>query len=550
MRFKPTMRFNPQLLLILLMLGSWLPACITAEAYFGKTTPPTSSVLRYWNAAEPRAIDPHKTAGVPEANIMMNIYERLTNYDAQTLEPVPGIAERWEALDQAQNWRFYLRRNAYWSDGHPVTAQDFVWAWKRAVTPATATPYVNLLYYVKNAEAISNGKLPPEQLGVKALDDYTLEVAMERPTAFFVKMTPHYVFSPLPRWAIEQWGDKWTMPGHIVTNGAFRLVEHKPYNQLTIVKDPNYWDARQVKLEKVIFIPIDDNATGVNLYKAGDVDTMQSGSIPVPFLKALRDKKDYVRGAYFTTYYYSLNVKKKPFDDRRVRQALNLAIDKHSIADKLIGKGDIPATTFVPPGIAGYPVPKGAEYNPVEAKKLLAAAGYPNGQGFPKITIYFNTLDTHRQIGEAVQRMWKEALGITVELQNEEWQTFTARRERREFDVARDAWTGDYIDANTFLDLHATESLNNHSGWTNERYTALINAANAEPDSQKRNELLSSAEQLMLDEAPIIPLYFYALSYLKKPFVQGWYPNLLDIHQLKFVSIQNDWKPDNANAAK
>jgi ABC-type oligopeptide transport system substrate-binding subunit len=529
----------------LIIIALAMPACITASAFFGKVEPPKEQVLRFWNAAEPRSIDPHKTAGTPEGEIMRNVYEMLTNYHPKTLDPIPGVAEKWEPRDQARFWTFYLRKNAVWTDGHPVTAHDFIWAWQRAVEPKTAAPYASLLYYIKNAEAISNGKMEPSTLGVRAIDDYTLEIEMERPTAFFPKMTMHYAFAPLPHWTIEQWGDKWTDPGKHVSNGPFKLLSHDPYSQLVVIKSPTYWDAATVKLEKVIFIPIEDAATGLNLYKAGEVETMQSGSVPLPFIKALKGKKDYVKGTFFTTYYYSLNINRKPLNDLRVRRALNMAIDKDAIANKLVGRGEVPASSFVPPGIASYPEMKGPGYNPEQARQLLAEAGYPNGKNFPKITIYFNTLEAHRQIAEAVQRMWKENLNIkTVELQNEEWQTFTARRERRDFDVSRDGWTGDYIDANTFLDLFASINPNNHSGWSNNEYSRLLDMANAEPDQVKRTELLVKAENLLIDEMPIIPVYFYALSYMKKPYVDGWYKNLLDYHPLKFVSIREDWTPE------
>ena len=227
-----------------------------------------------------------------------------------------------------------------------------------------------------------------------------------------------------------------------------------------------------------------------------------------------------------------------------------MSVDKAAITDQLIGRGDIPATAFVPPGLPGYPEIKGPEYNPEEAKRLFAEAGYPNGKGFPKITIYFNTLESHRQIAEAIQRMWKEVLNIKVELQNEEWQTFQARRESRNFDVCRDAWTGDYLDPNTFLDLFASASLGNHSGWVNEEYSKLLDAANAEPDQARRTEMLVKAENILLDNMPFMPVYYYALSYMKKPFVDGWYRNLLDIHPLKYVSIRENWTPNSTIQAE
>ncbi|MBI4854335.1 MAG: peptide ABC transporter substrate-binding protein [Acidobacteria bacterium] len=530
--------------IVCVLIAIIVPACISASAYFGKITPRQEQILHYSNAAEPRSLDPHKTSGIPEGNIIMSLIDRLTDYDAKTLEPRPAIAERWEAVDKAKKWIFYLRKNVFWTNKRPVTAHDFVWAWQRGIDPKTATPYAGLLYYVKNGEAISQGKMAPTELGIKAIDDYTLEVEMERPTAFFIKMTPHFVFSPLPRETVEKYGDKWATPENIVSCGAFKLAEHKPYDKVLLVKNPDYWDAANVKLDKAYFYPIDDNPTNVNLYKAGELDVIQSGGIPLSFIKTLRKKKDYVGGAFFTTCYYSLNIKRKPLDDVRVRRALNMAIDKASITDKLIAKGDLPATSLVPPGLSGYPKVNGDSYNTQQAKKLMAEAGFPDGKGFPTITIYFNTLEANRQIAEAIQRMWKETLGISAELQNEEWQTFTARRERREFDIARESWTGDYLDPDTFLNLFANDNPNNHSGWINEEYKNLLQEANQEPDEVKRNEMLAKVEKILLDEAVIIPIYFYALSYMQKPYVDGWYPNLFDIHPLKSVSINTNWQPE------
>jgi len=293
----------------------------------------------------------------------------------------------------------------------------------------------------------------------------------------------------------------------------------------------------------VVFLPTDDISTGLNLYKAGEIYTMHSGMIPLAFIKGLKTKKDYIRGTLFATYYYSLNVNKKPLDDVRVRRALNMAIDKRAITDQLTKKGDTPTTVFVPPGIAGYPPAgmeiKGPAYDPDQARRLLAEAGYPDGKGFPKITIYFNTHQAHRQIAETIQRMWKETLNIdNVELQNEEGRTFLARLVRRDFDIGREVWNGDYLYPNTFLDKFITNGSSNHSGWVNEEYKRLMETANAEPDPVRRMQLLARAEQILLDEVAIIPIYHLALSYMAKPFVDGWYSNLLDVHPLKNVSIK------------
>jgi ABC-type oligopeptide transport system substrate-binding subunit len=272
--------------------------------------------------------------------------------------------------------------------------------------------------------------------------------------------------------------------------------------------------------------------------------------VPTSFVKALRGKRDFEVSPIYGTYYYSLNVARKPLDDPRVRRALALAVDKKTICEKYLGAGQVPATNFVPPGTPGYPYPPGPGYDPEQARALLAQAGYPGGKGFPKIQIFFNTLESHRQIAELVQRMWKEELGIPVELNNQEWQVFQATREGREYDVARDGWIGDYLDPNSFLDMHQTMTLNNHSGWLDANYTRLMEQANAEPNPQRRLDLLAKAEAILLDQMPVIPLYYYASVKLKKPFVRGWYDNPLDQHPAKFMSIDNDWTPDQADVAQ
>ncbi|MEW6734211.1 MAG: peptide ABC transporter substrate-binding protein [Acidobacteriota bacterium] len=532
-------------LLPLLLFCLSLPACITASAFFGKTVPPRQQILRFNNGTEPRSVDPHKTSGQPEINILINIFESLTVYDPKTLEPRPGVAERWEARDEARKWIFYLRHNARWSDGRPVTAADFVYAWQRGIDPATACTYASTLTYVKNGEAILTGKMDKSALGVHALDEYTLEVEMENPTAFFIQMTPMTVFNPLPRWVIEKWGDRWTEVDKIVTNGAFLLAEHKPYDRMVLIKNPNYWDVANVRLEKAIYLPIEDLSTNLNLYKAGETDVMMSGLIPQAFTKAIKSKRDFKLGTLFSTFYYSFNVKRKPFTDVRVRQAFNLAIDKDLIANKLYaGRGVTPAYAFTPPGVAGYQPIEGPRYNPIEARRLLAEAGYPNGQGFPTVTVYYNTHSGIKQLTEALQQMWLQNLNVKVEMHNEEFQTFQARWENHDFDICRGGWNGDYMDPNTFLSIFATENINNHPGWVNDRYKELLIKANSELNQERRLKLLGDAEKLMISEAPFVPIYYYGMSYLKKPYIKGYEENLLDLHPLKFVWIETEWQPE------
>lgn len=523
-----------------------LQACVSVGAYFGATTPPNDRTLILANQSEPRSLDPHKTAGVPEANVMLNLYDCLTTYDPNTGEPIPCLATSWEQNADASVWTFHLRHEATWTDGKPLTAEDFVYSWRRMIDPATASPYANLLYYVKNGEALNDGSnQDPTTLGVRAVDPYTLEVTMERPTAFFVAMTPHYAFAAVPRQAIEAYGEQWVAPENHVSSGPFRLVKRTPYDRIVLEKWPGHWDAARVKLDRVIFLPIEDQNTAVSLYKANEVHVLAGGgqSVPTAFVKALRDKLDFHINPEYGVYYYSLNVNRPPLDNKLVRRALAMSIDKKAICEKFLGGGQVPAWNWIPPKTPNYPYPPAPQYNPDEARRLLAEAGYPNGKGFPKIEIFFNTLESHRQLAELIQNTWRRELNIPVELNNQEWQVYQRTRETRQFDIARDGWIADYLDPNTFLDLFQSVSLNNHPGWANAKYTKLMERANSDPDPAHRLALLAEAEAILLDEMPVIPLYYYASVKLCKPFVDGWGDNPLDQHPLKFVSINEAWTP-------
>jgi ABC-type oligopeptide transport system substrate-binding subunit len=522
------------------------PSCLPSGEYFGSLALPEPGVLYVTNGDEPRSLDPHKVAGNTEQNIILNLYDCLTTYDPRTAEPIPCVAESWEPNADASVWTFHLRRDARWTDGAPLTAEDYVYSWRRIADPATAAPFANLIYYVRNGQAINEGRIRDvASLGVRAVDPYTLEVTMEQPTAFFVAMTPQYVFTAVPRQAIERYGDAWLLPENHVSSGPFRLVERTPYDRIVLEKWDGHWDAARVRLKRVVFYPTQDQNTVVNLYKAGEVAvTWGSGqSIPTMYVKALADKKDFYAAPQLAIYYFSLNVKQPPMDDVRVRHALNMAINKRQICERLLQAGQTPATSFVPPGVPGYPHPTGDPYDPEAARRLLAEAGYPGGEGFPPIEISFNTNETHRQIAETVQSMWKTELGVHATLTNMEWQTFLSHRERREYNgVTRGAWVADYFDPNTFLDIMASDSLNNHAGWVDARYSEMVHAANREVDPRRRFAQLADAEQYMLDAMPVIPVYFYSGIRLKKPWLKGWYENTLDQHPLKFVYIDTDWR--------
>lgn len=260
-----------------------LQACSTAGAYFGETTPPGNQVLLIGNQGEPRSLDPHKTAGVPESTIMINLYDCLTTYDPHTAAPIPCVAKSWESNADATVWTFHLRDDARWTDGLPVTADDFVYSWRRLADPETAAPYANLAYYIKNGQAINDSQISDTtQLGVRAIDPLTLEVTMERPTAFFLAMTPHPAFAPLPRRAIDKWGDQWVTPEHHVSNGPYRLVKRIAYDRIVLEKWDQHWDAARCRITRAIFLPIDEQNTAVNLYKANEIYVLAGGGQGVP----------------------------------------------------------------------------------------------------------------------------------------------------------------------------------------------------------------------------------------------------------------------------
>ncbi|MBX7220573.1 MAG: peptide ABC transporter substrate-binding protein [Blastocatellia bacterium] len=530
-------------ILCLLCLGN---GCrIAPGGFFGDVTPPPRQQLVFANDSEPHSLDPHKIQGVPDMNVTRELFEGLTVAAPKTLEPVPAGAASWESQQAGQVWIFHLRPTARWTDGQPVTAGDYVYAWQRALNPETGSLYGILLGDVRNAEKFSTeidettgkSKHDASILGVTAVDDLTLRVELERPAPYFLQLTSHSVFAPVPRKAIEAFGPAWTRPEHIVSNGPFKLISHRINDEIVLSPNPGYWDAGSVKLKEVRFLPV-KGETAINLYKAGEVGVMMSGMIPRAFMSALKTKADFYSGANFSTYFYSFNTRKAPFDKPEVRQALSLAVNKQEITDKLLAGGQIPARTFVPPGVVGYQSPSGAEFNPQTAQKLLAQAGFPQGKGFPRCTLLFVTDDTSRQIAETVQRMWQENLGITIELQNEEWNTLGTRIGAGEFDLCQELWVGDYVDPKTFLDLMQSKNSSNHAGMNDPVYDSLLDQANRAETPAQRLHLLTEAETYLLERAPVLPLYHPPVSYLKKPYVQGFELNTGDFHQLKFVSIK------------
>lgn len=531
--------------LSLLLAATLLSACSKkkegeAESARGGTLEETATrFLRFQNLSEPEYIDPGLASGNVETNILLALFEGLVQYNPKGGEPLPGIAERWTLSPDKKVYTFHLRKGVKWNDGHPVVAQDFVYSWERVLNPKTAAKYAFALYYIKNAHPYNTGKLTdPSQLGFKALDDSTLQVTLENPTPFFLELLCYTSFRPVPKWVVEKHGPRWTQPENIVTNGPFKLKSWTPYKELTVVKDPNYWDAAQVKLAGIVFYPVEDKDTALKMYETGEIDV--AWELPAANIPTLMSREDFVKAPYIATYFYRLNVTKPPLNDKRVRQALSHAIDRKTLCEAYLQKTEMPHSGLVPLGMEGYSNVPGLELNVEKAKQLLAEAGYPDPSQLPPITIHYNTDDRHKLVAQVVQQMWKKHLGINVQLWNEEWKSYLKTQNMLGYQISRSGWIGDYPDPTTFLDMFASDSTINHTGWKNANFDALLKKAAQELNTQKRFETLRQAEALILEEAPVIPFYTYTKMYLIKPYVKGFWSNLQDIHPSKWIYLEGD----------
>ncbi len=494
-------------------------------------------VFRISNMVEPESLDPALVTGVPENRIISNLFEGLTTTDPKDLSPRPGMAESWSVSRDGVVYTFKLR-DARWTDGKPVTAHDFVYGWERVLNPKTGAKYAQQLYYVKNGEAYNKGRVTEfSQVGVKALNDHTLQVTLRCPTAYFLDLTSFFTLLPVPRWAIEAHGRDWVKPGKIVSNGPFRLVSWVPQDALVLEKNPQHWDAARVTLQKVIFLPTEDVNTAFKQFLAGESDWVPQ--VPASQIDRVRNRPEFYASPYLGTYFFRLNVTRPPLNDLRVRKALSMAVDRKALTAYVAKAGQIPSSTFVPSGMGGYEDARGLQFDVAGAKRLLAEAGYPNGRGFPKTELMYNTNELHRMITQAVQQMWKDNLGILVDLVNVEWKVYLARQSSLDYQMARAGWIGDYVDPNTFLDMWVTRGGNNETGWSNTRYDDLIaRAACTIVDRKERMKTLREAEQMLLDDTPILPLYTYVNTGMLSRRVKGWSPNILDQHPLKYIAVE------------
>jgi oligopeptide transport system substrate-binding protein len=516
-------------------------ACRRESASFGPADPVHSKdTVILSNASEPRSIDPGLASESAGIEIASNCFEGLTTFAPKTpLSPAPGIASSWEVLDGGRRYVFHLR-DSVWSDGVPLTADDFVYAWRRALLPVTASEYAYQLWYIKGAKPFNDGTVADAAtVAVRAIDPHTLEVTLEQPTPFFLFLTTFATLSAVPRQAIERWGNRWTQPEHMVVNGAYKVVRWALQDEIVLEKNDRYWNAAHVPIRRVVSLANDNNQSVTNLYRTGDVDSTSPNSRPpLAAVPTLRHYTDYSEHPFLATYWYWFNVRRPPFNNLKVRQAFARAVDKKRLIDSLLHGVNVPSWTVVPDlfaNVSGYRPPVGPDdrFDPEGARRLLAEAGYPGGKGFPSVRLAFNPDDQHRLIAEAVQAMWKDTLGVQVEIPNVEWKQLLSEMHDGNFDLARSGWQADYPEPSTFLSVFFGESGQNDAGWKNEAFDRTMHQALAEPDQVKRNVLYAKAERMLLDELPMLPIYSYTKEMLAAPKLGGLESNLLDLHLYK-----------------
>ncbi|MEQ1922630.1 MAG: peptide ABC transporter substrate-binding protein [Pyrinomonadaceae bacterium] len=644
-----------QILILMFCIGLLVNGCTSSanSRYFGKTVAPKDNILRYVSGSEPETLDPHISSGQPEARIYMAIYEGLVEYGPKDMQPIPAIAKSWEISSNVDEFVFHLRDNAKWSDGTPITANDFVYSFRRGFAADTLSSSTELGFFIKYAEAFNGGQVfvkkgdtfllakdfsneeqkpstgigpdtdfhkfvqspirltldgdekkrakqidadpklkaavagaefvpvKAEDLGVEAIDNYTLRVTLRQPAPFFIGLLAHQFFRLVPKQAIDKWGKEWTRKEHIVTCGAFRIKEIRPYDALILEKDPNYWDAANVHLDGIAFYPVEDNATILNLYKGGSIDAFLNHTVLTSWIEQVRAFKDeYMNFPENSTAYYSMNVTRPPFNDPKVRKAFAMAVDNDALSNfRKITKPlyDLTPTGIFPDydkarakvseeirkerNIAPDVWAKYGKFDAERARKTLTEAGFPvqkSGDGwacptFPtdKVSLMFNTNESNRSIAEFVQAQWRQNLGITVPLKSQEFKTFLKDRHEVQYDgLAQSLWSGDYMDPYTFVGLHYGYPNNGDAGFNDPKYNKMLDDANAELDPAKRYEMLARAEFYLMEQQPSIPLTINATNWMKKPYVKGMYPNPGTLLPWKFVYIEQDpakWDKDVEN---
>lgn len=497
------------------------------------------------NDGNPETLDQHKTSTVAEAHILRDLYEGLVVYDSRA-QVVPGVAESWEVSEDGTEFTFTLRENAKWSNGDPVVAGDFVYSLRRIMTPETGAKYANILYPILNAEAINKGEMDPAELGVEAVDDRTLKITLAQPTPYFLELLTHQTGLPVHPASVEEFGADFVQPGNLVSNGAYRLTENILNDRIVMVKNENYHDAANVAIEEVHFLPIEDRATCVRAWEAGEIHSCSD--LPTEDLARLEaEHGEAVRvSPYLGTYYYAVNHEDELLSDPEVRQALSMVIDREFLADEIF-QGMLPAMSFIPPGIGNYEggSPE-TDYFTMSmldredrALEILAAKGI-TPETPATIELSYNSSENHKNVATAIAEMWSN-VGIDVDFNVRDLSAHYAHlRDRGDFDIARAGWIGDYSDPQNFLFMVESDNDGfNYARYENPEYDALMDAAAAETDLVARADILRQAEAMFMRDLPFIPLLYYSSHSLVSPELSGWEDNIQNVHPTRLMSLSD-----------
>lgn len=514
-----------------------LAMSVTLAAGCGKGSVNDGQVFRYVLEAEPATLDPAKSVAIPESLVELQLFEGLTRLDAKD-QPAPGVAEKWDVSPDGLKYVFYLRSNAKWSNGEPVTAQDFEFAWKRVLDPALASENAYMLFPLKNAQAYNGKKAAADQVGVRAVDAHTLEVILEKPTAYFLSLAAFHAFYPVHRQTVAAQPDKWAADVNtLIGNGPFKITNWVHNGKIEFVKNEQYWDAAAVKMTKMLWPISDSPTTRLALVENNQADMMVEP--PVVEYDRLTQAELLKISPYLGTYYYVFNTQKAPFDNPKVRKAFALAISREALVKNVIKGGKQPAYAWVAPGLANPATVRdfraeGGDYvveDAALAREILAEAGYPGGKGLPPVTILFNTSEIHKSIAEALQEMWKQNLGVTVNLTNQESKVFYDSRSQGEFQIARASWIGDYADPMSFMDVFADP--NNDAQYHNPAYDRLIEQAKSTMDQEVRMQAMHAAEKILFDDTVIMPIYYATQPFVAKPRIKGYFWSVLGPAEFK-----------------
>jgi len=523
--------FKWVLLLPALMLAAVVAAVALAACGGGEegATPEATRPVRLNLGAEPRTLDPALATDEVSINVIQNLFVALTRVEEETSRIVPYLAKSWDVSEDGTVYTFHLRDDVKWSDGTPVTAHDVEYGIKRTLNPETASEYAYVLYLIDGAAPYNMGESNDvNAVGVTALDDMTLEVKLSEGAAYFPAIAALWVMMPQPQGAIEQYGDAWTEPSNIVTSGAYLLNSWKHGTSLSLKKNPDYFNAADVQIGQIDFVMIDEESTAMALYEAGDLDALFGTTVPLADLDRVKAdptlSKELTIYPELSTYFYDFNLEKPPFDNVLVRKAFAAAIDREALASEITKGGELPTTVFTAPGNFGAVGPGngvGIEFDPEQAAAWLAEAGYPNGDGLPEITLWFDTSDRHEKVAQAVQAMWKRYLGVDVKLANQEFSTYIDTVLTDAPQVFRMTWGSDYPDANGWLnDVFNSQSGNNLGHFADEHFDELVTKAATDPDPEERLTLYSEAERILVeDDAALIPVFHETDPQLTKPYL-------------------------------